>query len=210
MKKICIHQPYAVPPYRGYYRLFEKTDLAVLLDDAQFTRRGFMHRNRLRLADGRLDWFTLPLKKAPQETLIKDMRFADDAYERIQEQMRRFPCFQRLPDDLRLNIECAHGGFAEYAHRILALTARHLGIKTSFVQSQFSLVPRDMPAADRLIALCKHFGADSLLNAPGGVKLYDPAYFAERGVKLEFLPAWDGPVDSVLELIAAQQERVAA
>lgn len=202
--RLAINQPYAVPPYRGWWRLLEQTDLFVLLDDVQFTRRGFMHRNRLRLADGRLDWFTLPLKKAPQDTLICDMRFADDAFDRIKAQMRRFPCFDRLPVDLRLNIECATGGFAEYAERILALTAKHLGVQAIMVQSQYSLVPRDMPAADRLIAICKHFGADSLLNAPGGVNLYDPAYFAERGVKLEFLEPWTGPVESVLELIAME------
>ena len=44
-----------------------------------FPRRGWVHCNRLVDPSGVERWPTLPLQKAPQDVLIRDLRFAADA-----------------------------------------------------------------------------------------------------------------------------------
>ena len=71
--KICVMQPYFVP-YPGYYLLFKEVDYFVVMDDVQFNRRGFVHRNLFDVF-GNKTWITLPLKKKPLNTLICDLEF---------------------------------------------------------------------------------------------------------------------------------------
>ena len=71
--KICVMQPYFVP-YPGYYLLFKEVDYFVVMDDVQFNRRGFVHRNLFDVF-GNKTWITLPLKKKPINTLICDLEF---------------------------------------------------------------------------------------------------------------------------------------
>ena len=44
--KIAIMQPYFFP-YIGYFNLINMTDIFVFLDNVQFNRRGWIHRNKL-------------------------------------------------------------------------------------------------------------------------------------------------------------------
>ena len=55
-------QPYFYP-YYGYFNLINEVDKFVFLDDVQFNRRGWVHRNKLYNYDKKLSWLTLPLKK---------------------------------------------------------------------------------------------------------------------------------------------------
>jgi len=71
-------QPYFVP-YAGYFRLFSASDLFVIYDCVQFPRRGWVHRNRLVDRTGAERWLTLPIEKAPQDVLIRELRFPPDA-----------------------------------------------------------------------------------------------------------------------------------
>src|ERR1700750_1484658 len=87
---VAIMQPYFFP-YAGYFRLFAASDLFVVYDCVQFPRRGWVHRNRLIDASGRLQWLTLPLEKAPQEVLIRDLRFPLNAAKLLAERLRPFP-----------------------------------------------------------------------------------------------------------------------
>ena len=44
--KIAIHQPEHFP-YMGFFQKMEAADMFVILDDVQFTKGNFQHRNRL-------------------------------------------------------------------------------------------------------------------------------------------------------------------
>src|SRR5215212_9434208 len=72
---VAIMQPYFVP-YAGYFRLFAASDLFVIYDCVQFPRRGWVHRNLLVDASGEARWLTLPIEKAAQNVLIRDLSFA--------------------------------------------------------------------------------------------------------------------------------------
>ena len=61
-------QPYFFP-YIGYFNLINMTDIFVFLDNVQFNRRGWIHRNKLFNFEDNLDWLTLPLKKRREKVL---------------------------------------------------------------------------------------------------------------------------------------------
>ena len=201
--RVSINQPYAFP-IREWYGLLE-CDLHVVLDDAQHIRRGFGHRNQLRDRNGALQWLTLPLKHAPQDTLIKDMQFADDAQDRWAEQVMRFPAVFRLPYDVFYSFMQVHGRFVDYAVDMMEVCAWRLGIIPAFQWASALDVSPDLRGQDRIIAICKAVGATEYLNSPGGRSLYDQAAFEREGIKLEFLPDYVGPFESVLETLAERK-----
>jgi hypothetical protein len=187
--RIAINQPYFCP-MASWFRLLSETELFVIYDDAQHTRRGWIHRNRLRDLNGEVRWLTLPLRKAPQETPIKDMQFAPGALEEFRERLKPFGRF-KIPMDI-------DGSMVDYLERTLKDTAQALGIRWNAIRSS-ELGIAGLKAQDRILEICKRVGATHYLNALGGRTLYQPQAFAAAGVELEFLPEWTGSYMSVLE-----------
>lgn len=74
--KLAIMQPYFLP-YIGYFQLMHAVDYFVVYDDAQYTKKGWINRNRF-LMNGKDQLFTLPLKKASDYLNVVDRHLADD------------------------------------------------------------------------------------------------------------------------------------
>ena len=60
--KLAIMQPYFLP-YIGYFQLMNVVDKFVVYDNVQYTKKGWINRNRY-LANGKDNYFTIPLKKS--------------------------------------------------------------------------------------------------------------------------------------------------
>ena len=89
-------QPYFFP-YIGYFNLINMTDIFVFLDNVQFNRRGWIHRNKLFNFEDNLDWLTLPLKKKSREsTKIIDLELHQDFETIFFEQFLKFPKLKNL------------------------------------------------------------------------------------------------------------------
>ena len=200
--KIACMQPYFLP-YAGYFRLLRGTDLLVVLDDVQFPRRGWVHRNRLSRAGGDPGWLTLPLRKAPRAARIRELAFHENAAGYWATRLRAFPACTRPGADtgeLVDTLSILDGDVVDYLLRVLDTTVRVLGMETAPMirESSLGLPPASAPA-ERILALCRRLGAETYLNAPGGRRLYDGRAFAEHGVRLEFLPPWQGNDASILQ-----------
>ena len=59
--KVAIMQSY-IFPYIGYFQLINAVDIFVIYDNIQYTKRGWINRNRI-LCDGKDEYFTLTIKK---------------------------------------------------------------------------------------------------------------------------------------------------
>lgn len=201
--KIAVMQPYFAP-YLGYFELIRQVDLFVLFDDVQHIRRGWVHRNKLLDHNGQPQWLTLPLVHVPQNTLIRDLVFTDDANARMYDEAARFPAFDdgKLPIDVVQLVAATHGSFVPYCTRLLVACCRHLGIKPKIMHSDDLSIPRAIKGRSRIVEICRQLGATEYLNASGGRELYNEADFQEAGIKLEFLPPWAGRMESVLEVLA--------
>jgi len=197
-------QPYFMP-YAGYFRLFRAADIFVMFDCVQFPRRGWVHRNRFPLADGTLDWLTLPISKAAREVRINDLKFAPDAGARLAADIERFPELSKARTqrsellDLVTNI--GTGTVADYLCGQLRSVAAMLGLNRTIVRSsQFQIEPGTRGQA-RVIEIVKAVGGTRYINAPGGREIYDPKVFADHDIQLQFLTPFLASTHSILTLL---------
>ena len=174
----------------------------------QFPRRGWVHRNRLPLLSGELDWLTLPIQKCDRDTRIDELQFAPDARASIERGMQRFPDLQSARKSASPLIEVVtdigSGTVADYLCAQLARVNSILGIARPIIRSSTLGIPADVHRQDRVIAVARAFGATCYVNSPGGRELYDPGAFAEHGIELKFLAPFSGPSDSILLLLVTR------
>ncbi len=213
MHRVAIMQPYFFP-YAGYYRLFAAADLFVVLDSVQFPRRGWVHRNRLRRADGELDWITLPLRKAPQTAAIRDLEFREDDGGWAVEQRARFPLLAAPPRTIAGLVDHAlrpDGRPLDQLVGGLSATTALLGLERPMVLASSLAVDPGLRAQALIIALARAAGATTYVNLAGGGELYAPADFRAAGLDLQILPPYRGDHASILERLAeAGADAVAA
>ena len=70
MKSITIIQPYFLP-YLGYFQLINYVDLVILYDNVQYTKKGWINRNKI-IRDGKLIDISIPLKKGSSTLNINE------------------------------------------------------------------------------------------------------------------------------------------
>lgn len=61
MVTVCIHQP-DFAPWIGFFDRLVRSDVYVVLDNVQFLRRGWHHRDKIKSLNGP-KWLTVPVKK---------------------------------------------------------------------------------------------------------------------------------------------------
>ena len=198
--RISVMQPYFAP-YAGYFRLMCDVDAFVVLDQVQFPRTGWVHRNRLRRLDGFQDWLTLPLARAPVSTAILDLAFAPQVEAWTLKAARRFEALRQPASDVLacLPLVEATETPCNSVVRLLARFAKTLGIVPNVIRQSELPLPVGLGGAERIYEICRQLGADRYVNSPGGRSLYDHEAFRRRGVTLEFLPDYRGPMDSILQ-----------
>jgi len=203
---VSIMQPYFLP-YAGYFRLFHASDLFVIYDCVQFPRRGWVHRNRLADPYGVERWLTLPLQKAPQGVLIRDLRFIADAPALLAERLRPFGPLQVDQDGVRRIVAClrdVQGSPVDYIARLLEEIVVYLGLRWNVMRSSELGLPPSLHGQNRIIEIARQLGARRYVNAPGGRDLYNPALFTNAGIELCFLPEYQGPKTSILSRLMAE------
>jgi hypothetical protein len=210
---VAIMQPYFIP-YAGYFRLFAASDLFVIYDCVQFPRRGWVHRNKLIDASGAKRWVTLPLVKAPQGTLIKDLEFPADASEQISIRVQPFPDLRSPPAGAESIVQAllqATDTPLVYIELLLRRVAEYLGLRWNVVRSSSLEIAQELRGQDRILEIIRRVGARRYLNAPGGRELYSQTVFEEAGVELTFLPDYNGPNSSILaRILSEDRDRLAA
>ncbi len=201
MTRVAVMQPYFLP-YAGYFRLFTDTDVFVALDNVQYVRRGWIHRNKLIAPDGRADWLTVPFRKGDYEMLISDLEFGDGASADMEQRMAKFPA-RGEPNAATAGIldraRDASGSGRDYLVALLAAANAALGIATPIVCASTLATDPSSRGADRLIDICQAVGATRYVNASGGVGLYEPEQFAHRGIELIFHRPYEGDLGSILQ-----------
>jgi hypothetical protein len=202
---VAVMQPYFAP-YAGYYRLLAAADVFVIFDCVQFPRRGWVHRNRLADARGEPDWLTLPLQHAPFDAAIADLAFAPEARARVAERLRAFPAMSRALAAATEFLDAAPmtGALADYLEAQLRVAARLLGCSPRFVRSSTLGLDAELRGQSRVLEIVRRMGGTDYVNAPGGRGLYDEAAFAQAGVRLHFLPPWEGSNWSLLQRLAVE------
>jgi len=195
---VGIMQPY-IFPYVGYFQLVKAVDKFVFYDDVNFINRGWINRNNI-LVNGLEHLFTIPLFKASQNKLIKDINISFPEFERekflkkIEFSYKKAPFFKEAFNLILSVVNTQEDSLSRYTANSVEAVAKYLNLKTEFYfSSETSPETKGFDKADRLIAITKSFGSKNYYNALGGAKLYDKEYFASQGIQLNFCKSIETP-----------------
>jgi hypothetical protein len=190
MKSLAIMQPYFLP-YVGYFQLINAADLFIVYDNIKYTKKGWINRNRF-LRDGKDAVFSIPLRKDSDSLDIRDREISADfkkskLLNQIREAYRRSPHFERaFPLVERIVLEKETNLF-KFILNSIKETCGSLAIGTEIVVSSSLRIDHSLPGKAKVVALCKHVGADVYINAIGGRDLYSKEDFGAHGIDLKFL-----------------------
>lgn len=186
-------QPYILP-YLGYFQLMYDVDKFVIYDNIQFTKKGWIHRNRI-LSNGKDALFTLPIKK-DSDYLNVNERFLSEAFEgekkkilrRITESYRKAPYFEEVYPLVETIFNNKQNNLFDFIYFSICEITKFIGIDVEIIKSS-ELYPElvELKGQDKVLGICKVLNGTHYVNAIGGKELYAKDVFLENNIKLHFL-----------------------
>jgi len=185
---VAVHQPQYLP-WLGYFDKIDRADVFVLLDNVQFKKNEWQNRNRIKTAQGP-QWLTVPvLYRFPQlicEVGINSKeRWQHKQRQSILSNYRKAPCWSLLEPFFEEIFNKEWQTIAELNIHVVRGLAALMGIATPLhVASALPTFPEDPD--ERLIAITRHFGADTYLAGSGGHGYMDLAKYENAGIQVVF------------------------
>lgn len=188
--KIGIMQPYFFP-YIGYFQLIHAVDQFVVYDNIQYTKKGWINRNRF-LQNGKTVVFSIPLKKDSDFLDVKDREISSDfnkdkLLNQIREAYRRAPYFAQTFPLVEQIVQYNESNLFLFIYNSIVRTCEYLRIDTEIVISSNVPFEHSLKNQDKVLALCEVVGATTYVNAIGGMELYSKEVFREKGIELKFI-----------------------
>jgi len=188
--KLGIMQPYLLP-YIGYFQLIAAVDVFVVYDNIQYTKKGWINRNRL-LQDGTDLMFSVPLKKGSDYLEVRERSLAETFDRRkllnqFRENYRRAPFFASTWPLLEQIIGHADDNLFRYIHNSIVQLCAHLSLETQVRISSDINIDHTLRGQDKVIAINQALGASVYRNAIGGLDLYSREAFRDQGIEVQFI-----------------------
>ena len=182
-----IHQPDFMP-WIGYFDKIKSSELLIYLDDVQFSRRGWTHRDKIKVLD-KFVWLTVPIeKKNNYHQSIKELKIKDNlalykihldiiknAYRKSKNFDQVFPSLEKIYKKnfnflIDLNIE------------IIDLFCDFLEIKKkTFFSSQYNISTK---STERLIDLLEINNSKKYLTGEPSKSYIDTDIFKNKGIEI--------------------------
>ena len=161
--KVAIMQPYFLP-YLGYLQLIKSVDIFVVYDTIQYTKKGWINRNR----------YYLDYNK-------KTLRKLEQSYKNAPNFAEVFPLISKM------FLFDESDNLFDFIFNSLELLTDYLEIETPLIKSS-EVVGDDttLKSTNRVVNICKQLSANEYINPIGGVELYDKEDFLKDGLTLNF------------------------
>ena len=189
--KLAINQP-AYLPWMGYLDLIDQVDLFIVLDNVQFEKQSWQHRNRIKTNAG-LQWLTVPVKyhghfgQLIQEVRIRDPHFWHNHVRAIELAYRRAPFFKFYFAELaRILEQNANECLCTLNLSLLRLLMEALCIKTPIVKS--SALGQEGKRTELLARICRSVGATEYISPFGSAHylLAEQHILSSNGLSVTF------------------------
>lgn len=189
--KLGSMQPYFFP-YLGHFDVINCVDRWIVFDIAQNIRRGWVHRNRILHPVRGWQYIIVPRRKHPRETMIKDVRIANeqDWKQRIVGQLQHYkkkaPYFRETVEFVQTCLAFEGDSLSRLNTAILCKVCAYLGIRfdySVFSEMALELGPVKEPD-DWALRMSQALGAEEYVNSPGGVEIFDRQKYVREGIKL--------------------------
>lgn len=190
--KLGIMQPYFMA-YIGYYQLINSVDKFIIYDNIQYTKKGWINRNRI-LSNNTDYLITLPLKKDSDYLNIIDRELSESwvndknkTLNIIKSSYKKSPYFDDVYPLISDCINNSETNLFKYIYDSVLVIKKYLDINTEIIISSELNIDHNLKSQDKVISLCLNQNADVYINSIGGVELYDKETFKEKGIELNFI-----------------------
>ena len=194
--KLGIMQPYFFP-YLGYFALIKYTDKWIVFDNVQYIERGWINRNRIINPTKPEDMYiSIPLENHHREVLIKDVLVSNNENykDKILAQIwgaykKRGNYFNSVYKIVEEVLSLNTRNLTELNIYALKMITEYLNIPFNYeVFSKMNLNIDKVHTPDEwALNISKSLNADTYVNPPGGMNLFDKEKFEKNNINLEFL-----------------------
>lgn len=178
-------------PWRGFFDLIGRCDCYVVFDQAQYVKRHWHNRNRIKTATA-VEWLTIPvITKSRYEQPIDEVEiekpWAEKHWRAIELAYRRAPSFERVAPTVRQWYERAakERRLTDINALFLREVASVLGLRTRILRD--TEFPAEGAKTARLLGIARAAGADRYLSGPSAKSYLDEAAFAAAGITVEWM-----------------------
>jgi len=188
-KVITIHQPDFLP-WLGFFHRWAISDLFIMLDDVQFARRGWHHRDKIKTAHG-VKWLTVPVKaKGRYSQQIREVEIDNDQdwqckhLNIIYSNYREAPVFDMLYDQIEAIYYKKHNYLIDFNIHFLRFVASKLGITTPIDSASNYNVKST--STQRLVDLVRSVGGTDYLTGLGSKDYLDESLFSRDNINVKW------------------------
>ena len=184
--KLSIMQPYFFPSIY-YWQLIYHVDKFLILDDVNFMKNKFIHRNFVPHA-GSLIQITIncknksSFKKINEIEIFKKQKFFDQ----LNFLYKRFKNFDEIMNILNDSFT-NEKNLSKFLSKLIISISKYLNFKTEIINSSELGLFQDLKGENRIIKFCEYFNATEYFNLIGGIKLYDKNNFIKKNIELKFI-----------------------
>ncbi len=188
--RICIIQSCYIP-WKGFFDLIGRCDEYVVFDSAQYVKRHWHNRNRIKTANG-VEWLTIPvIVKGRFDQAIDQVEiekpWAEKHWRAIELAYKRAAYFEHFAPVVKNWYEAA-----DKLHRLTDVNAvflreisKLLGLKTRIVSD--ATYPSHGSKTERLLGIARAAGADCYLSGPSARSYFDEQLFTSAGITAEWM-----------------------
>jgi hypothetical protein len=188
-KIVTIHQPDFFP-WLGFFDRWKKSDLYIILDDVQFIRRGWHHRDKIKTKMGS-SWLTVPIVKKGKygqllnSTMINnDIDWRTESLKTIKLSYKNAPnfvrCYKKIQEIYNKNYE----RLIDLNQDIMKFIADELQIDTPVVlSSQYNV---NSSSTQRLVDLVKSTNGTTYLTGYGSKNYLDETLFNKENIVVDW------------------------
>lgn len=189
-KVACAHQPDFLPHLAFFYKVV-MSDIFIILDDVQFPRRGFVHRDKILNQLGDPEWLTIGIVKPAFDALINSVVLAEINEWRIKNLSQiknayfRHPYFDQIYPFLE-NIYLKNiNSLLEFNMTFLNTIFGVVAIKPKVVYSSNLRVTST--SSTRLAEISHRVGATTYLSGVGAKNYLDEKAFVNNSVEVSWV-----------------------
>ncbi|MDR1015504.1 MAG: WbqC family protein [Coriobacteriales bacterium] len=192
--KLALMQPYFFP-YLGYFSLIRDADEFIFFDTVQYMRKGWGNRNRILHPKGGANYITVPIKKAPRQTAIRDIHvdhtadWSKDILAKLETYKKKAPHYQEVVALIRECFDKPSELLSALNIHSTVLTCEYIGLPLkSQVWGEMSVAIDEVTAPDEWgLNVTKALGFDAYTNPHGGTEFFDREKYAQEGIDLTFV-----------------------
>lgn len=195
--RICIIQSCYIP-WKGFFDLIGRCDEYVVFDSAQYVKRHWHNRNRIKTANG-VEWLTIPVVSKgrfdqPINEVLIEKPWADKHWRTLELAYKRSAYFEQVSPTVKSWYEQAatRTHLSDVNLIFLRGIAELLGLGTRIVSD--AAYPSSGVRTARLLAIAKAAGADRYISGPSARAYFDEAAFESAGIATEWM-SYDGYPD---------------